>query len=205
MEKWPSLPGLSSGTILDTALHSAGTWELTHLRATLLTTIIDGTSILDDTNYQSWYSSPKLQPPPSIDENRLRQVISVYEFTLFAPTEYLTRATRQSLVQRAMAADVILCQRPDLLDGSAPRALAVLREFLKRYISFQGSLDHEVSSIFIISRYSVIEPPEDCPSVPQACDVFLGTVVASHSRSPGSPAFVCKNLWIPFFDAHETL
>lgn len=142
--KSPSLHGLSSGIVLDMALHSAEMWELTNLRTALLATIIEETSILDDRNYQYWFSST-LQSPPSIDEYRLRKVISAYEFILFAPTEYLTRPTRQNLVQRAMVADVIVCQRYDQFDASTPHPLAILREFLKRYISFQDSLDHEVS------------------------------------------------------------
>lgn len=139
------LHGLSSGAVVDMALYSAGMWELTNLRTTLFATIIEETSFLDDRNYQYWYSSSTPRSSPSIDEFQLRKVILAYEFILFAPTEYLTRATRQSLVQRAMVADVIVCRRFDQSDAPAPPSLDVLRVFLKRYLSFQDSLDHEVS------------------------------------------------------------
>lgn len=141
----PPMPGLNSGTVLDMALRCAGTWELINLRTTLLTTIVEETSVLDDADLQTWSLSSRLRCPLSLDENRTRKVISAYEFTLVAPTDYLIRATRQILVQRAMVADVLLCQQSDLLSSSTSRSLAVLREFLKRYSSFQGSLDHEVS------------------------------------------------------------
>lgn len=144
-----SMEELRPTAIFYQTLHSAQFWELANMRNALLVSVNDETSALDKIDpleAQSALAFKQLW----IDEPQLRRAISVYEWLLYVPTEYLSRTSRQDLIRRALAADLALCQT---VHGDADsqvnamRSMAILREFLKRWFSFQSSLDQAVSPV----------------------------------------------------------
>jgi hypothetical protein len=124
------------------------------MRNALLVWVDDETSALDNMNPIETQSLPASKKP--IDEPQLRRVISIYELLLYVPIEYFPRASRQQLIRRAWTADFVLCRTvygDADSQADAMRSMTILREFSKRWFSFQGSVDHVVSPVFVSDSF----------------------------------------------------
>jgi hypothetical protein len=144
--------GCQPSTIFKQTLRSAQFWELVNTRDALLSLINEETScltIIDPPETQTVLLTEK----PLISQNQLQQAISAYELLLYVPIEYVPKASRLDLIQRALAADLVLCQTaredPDS-QRNFVRSVTVVRVFLTRWFSFQNSMDHTVSPVKLL-------------------------------------------------------
>lgn len=142
-------------SILTKTLHSAQFWELSNMRAPLLTCLNRHIAFLDALDVNDFTSS-KNSYKAGIETSKQRNVIAVYELLLRVPSDYLPRASRQDFLRRALIADITLSKAMLAVSGhvDAQRwALTVLRAFQKRWFSYQSASDHAVSSLIRMYKF----------------------------------------------------
>lgn len=137
--KTPSGKYLQPEHLFLQALHSAHFWELRNIRSVLLDILDKKTAPLDAT---------------VIDQLEISSVldkVATYRLLLLFPMEYFPGKNLSVLIKRAMAVDDMLNPLPFTENKDVPRALIVIRVFLKR-AHLQGGpsiTQDSVSSLYI--------------------------------------------------------
>ena len=149
----PPAGKLHSRSTLATTLHSAQCWELSNMRAALLTCISRHIAFIDELDVQKLQSrkSKKVE----METDKQRTVIAVYELLLLFPTEYLPRVSRQDFLRRAMIADVAVSKTQSGNMEDQNWALNTLRTFQKRWFSYQSASDHKAGLTIGIHCHSL--------------------------------------------------
>lgn len=144
-----SSDGIRASTILRKTMHSAHFWELVNIRTALVSSINEQTLALDRIVLPNDGSIWTLDTSSTINEGQLRAAVYAYEMMLFIPIEYLPRISRQDLIRRAIAGDLVICRlmtsHPES-HGYVSQSLKTLRTCLIRWFSQPYSVTPSVGA-----------------------------------------------------------
>ncbi|THH28128.1 hypothetical protein EUX98_g6060 [Antrodiella citrinella] len=147
--------------IFQQILRDAQFWELNRLRDTLLAQIIEKTSPLDQINLAKIWT----QKAAARHAFYVSDLFPIFEVILSTPQECLSRETRNSLFQRALAADAIvtLGSKDSAFSDEHLTLLVYLREFIRRTIT-QSSVEHTVAGPYLFHLIDSLSSTSDSNS-----------------------------------------
>ncbi|KAJ7597284.1 Urb2/Npa2 family-domain-containing protein [Mycena floridula] len=175
-------------------LASAEFWELPNIRLAFLAHVEKSTVILDsDTESEDFIS---LSESISLDEDKLRDLTSVYQTLLGVPTEYYPRHLKAKLIRRAFVVDILVSRGPPQLAES--RTLDVIRSFCARLL---GSVDLPTQSIYSFLEYLITNNETTSSEGPNTAIIKLVEVLllpllraAETDTSPTEFSACCRKL-----------
>ncbi|KAI0042673.1 hypothetical protein FA95DRAFT_540396 [Auriscalpium vulgare] len=190
-------PKLTAGGAVMECLRSAVFWEQHNLRTVMFSALnvrteaLDGLDINDARKVQK--SSKALSPSQRMD------AAEAYAFLLYAPSEYVPKASRADMLKRAVILDFILARAER--KGSKPtsdiQALLVVRAFLLRTFVHLGSCDHQMLHEYL--QHLISSPLPTTADVGELQQVtydlmqlHMRTVLRSAEK--GDPAPVAKTI-----------
>ncbi|KAF7982078.1 hypothetical protein HWV62_30382 [Athelia sp. TMB] len=178
----PPAGKLHSRSTFATTLHSAQFWELSNMRAALLTCISRHIAFIDELDVQKLQSrkSKKVE----METEKQRTVIAVYELLLLFPTEYFPRVSRQDFLRRAVIADVALSKTQSGNTEDQNWALRTLRTFQKRWFSYQSASDHKAMQESAKHLVKSLGPEAPADSLTSVTLELIELHIASLMRSP---------------------
>ncbi|KAI0374393.1 hypothetical protein BV20DRAFT_977085 [Pilatotrama ljubarskyi] len=164
--------GLTVSVVISRLLHDAHFWELLGIRDAFLAQLNEQAASLDQHELSALLSNSKATDSSRAAGDVLRYA-SVYHVLLLAPPEYLPRPLQVDLLKRGFVADVLTFRALSRAGAKiSPRHLLVIREFLRRTISFLGNVDNVVTKEFL--DYLVEHATANCED--GATDEDLSTV-----------------------------
>ncbi|KAI0359178.1 hypothetical protein OH77DRAFT_1473878 [Trametes cingulata] len=185
--------GLTVSAVISRLLHDAQFWELLSIRDAFLAQLNEQTAPLDEVELSTLLSQSKGKAAKSsATGGDVLGYASVYQVLLLAPPEYLPRPLQIDLLRRGFIADVLTFRALSRATSRvSPRHLLVIREFLRRTISFLGNVENVVTKEFLdylVEHASAggddnTTASQDLSSVTmELIDMYQGTLVRSARR-----------------------
>ncbi|KAI0757227.1 Urb2/Npa2 family-domain-containing protein [Daedaleopsis nitida] len=173
--------GLSVYSIISRLLHDAQFWELIGLRGAFLAQLLSQTAPLEGVQFSKHLASTS--PPLPVDV--VASIAHAYEVVLCVPQEYLPRTLHNELLKRGFAADVVVLRTRRHSKGTqlSARHSLVIREVLRRTISYLGAVDNIVSKDFLYYLLDQESPDGDSALAGEELSAATMKLVDIYQRS----------------------